>query len=166
MLTTSKGIFKNSSNTFGCYVGMLGSAKIASNKIWLQFPFLISVSFSCLLKESTYNDVPCFLRSFVGSYSVQSYQYLLTVSFQPVWHQVLRCCNKFCFGGSKEAAPHFLLSCHLHLFVGLLEFPDRLSSCECFLDSISKKPIHANPSIILIRIFWLDWVEIGIISKD
>lgn len=101
MLTTSKGIFFSSSHTFGCHLEVLGSGRIAFNNIWIPFPFLTSVSFSCIL-ESTYDINPCFLRSYVGSHSVQRYQHLLIDNrFQPVWYQALHCCNRFYFGGRR-----------------------------------------------------------------
>lgn len=106
MLTTSKGFwfcfFFNSSHTFGCHLEVLGSGRIISHNIWIPFPFLISVSFSCILKESTHNDNPPFLRSYISCHSVQRYQcFLIDSHFQPVWHKALHCCNRFCFGGSR-----------------------------------------------------------------
>lgn len=158
-------LFFNSSHIFGCYLEVLWSGRIASNNIWIPFSFLIPVSFSCILKESTYNDNLCFHRSYIGFHSVQKYHYLRTDShFQSVWHQALL--QQILFWGKKSrgAAPHFLLLSSS--FCRVAGPPCLTFKLAYFPGNISKKPIHAKNPIILTRILYLDWKEVEIVSKD
>lgn len=112
-----KAFFFNSSHTFGCHLEVLGSGRIASNNICIPFPFLISVSFSCILKESTYNANPCLLRSYIGSQcwkiSVLAYRQSLPTNMTPsssLLQQIL-------FWGKKREAKE-----QLHIFCCLVFF--------------------------------------------